>query len=110
MSKVCLPSNDGLLIFDQADIYYIVSDDIYSQLHTESNKYYIKLRLKELYLMMDHKIFYRLHRSFIINVDKIARINYSPRAFITLDNDKEIPIARQKKTAFKEFIIARFRH
>lgn len=72
------------------DIYYIKSDHVYIELHTNTKqKYLIRGSLSDLSSRLP-KNFYRTHRSYIINVNNMEAINAS---YVLIDNQK-IPISK----------------
>lgn len=71
-----------LLIRDGSQVHVVVADKIdyieaqgdYVQICTEGRHYLKSQRLSELETQLDARQFLRLHRSFIVNIERIARI------------------------------------
>lgn len=76
-----------------ADILYIRSDDNYLELHTLKKKYTIRETLKNMLGQLPGNIFFRVHKSFIINLNAITAINY---IHVMID-DIEIPITTDNR-------------
>lgn len=55
--------------------------------------------LKSMEETLDGKGFYQVHRSYIINMDKIQKYNSKS---VFLEDDNEVPISRYKLAGFKE--------
>ncbi|MEM9141936.1 MAG: response regulator transcription factor [Bacteroidota bacterium] len=81
-----------------ADILYIRSDADYSAIHTPSKKLLSNEALKFWIHELEGHRFLRIHKSFIINLERVGRISGNR---IYVDNDKWIPLGR----AFKEDFI-----
>jgi len=93
--------NDALFIKEKhmfskillADILYIRSDDNYLELHTTKKKYTIRETLKNIINQLPGNIFFRVHKSYIINLNSITAINY---IHVMID-DIEIPITAENR-------------
>lgn len=94
-------NTDGRIIFLEPDtIYHVESEGNYSTIFFEKNKkIVITKKLKEVEVILNAKNFYRVHNSFIINLNKIKEYIKSEN-YVILENMKKIPVSRQKKTGF----------
>lgn len=87
---IFVKSNSKLIKLKSEDIYYIEALKDYVVIHTPDTRYTIHSTMKDIDSKMGHEEFIRVHRSFIVRMDKIATIEYPN---LTLDNmDKQIPI------------------
>ncbi|TDE18582.1 LytR/AlgR family response regulator transcription factor [Dyadobacter psychrotolerans] len=77
-----------------ADLLYIRSDDNYLELHTTKKKYTIRETMKNMISQLPPNLFFRVHKSFIINLNAITAINY---IHVMID-DIEIPITSDNRT------------
>jgi len=76
-----------------SDIFYIESNKDYVEFHTKNGKLVIKQTISEIEKMLSPNNFLRIHRSYLINIEKIS-------AFTTSDidiNSKELPIGSNYK-------------
>ncbi|MCU0402098.1 MAG: LytTR family transcriptional regulator [Algoriphagus sp.] len=85
-------SNSALVKIRLEEIIYLEADANYTQIFTEEKKFIIRTSLKDLEEKLNDKRFARVHKSFIINLEKIENIQAD---FIQIA-DKEIPIGRQQ--------------
>ncbi|TLV00978.1 LytR/AlgR family response regulator transcription factor [Dyadobacter luticola] len=76
-----------------AEILYIRSDDNYLELHTIKKKYTIRETLKNMIQQLPVNFFFRVHKSFIINLNAITAIDYVH----VMINDIEIPITNDNR-------------
>ena len=87
---VFVKSNSKLVKLKSEDIYYIEALKDYVVIHTPDSRYTIHSTMKDIDVKMGNKEFVRVHRSFIVRLDKIATIEYPN---LTLEDiDKLIPI------------------
>ena len=94
-------STDGKLIFLETDkIIYIESDGNYSTFVMQDNqKIVVTKKLKEVNALLPENYFFRIHNSYIINLNKIKEFIKNDGYVVMQTNDK-IPVARQRKSDF----------
>ena len=77
-------------------------------LTTKKRKFIVDYKLENLENMLDPKIFMRVQRSFIVNIDAIEDvIVYSKtrlKVMLSVKTEKEIIISREKTRSFKEWL------
>lgn len=87
---IFVKANSKLVKINNKDIYYIVALKDYVIIHTQDTRYTIHSTMKDIEQKMGMDDFIRVHRSFIVRIDKIASIEYPN---LTLEKvDKLIPI------------------
>jgi len=87
---IFVKSNSKLVKLNNADIYYIEALKDYVVIHTKDTRFTIHSTMKDIEAKMGTDEFMRIHRSFIVRMDKIATIEYPN---LTLEHtDKVIPI------------------
>jgi two-component system response regulator LytT len=86
------------------DLFYVEALKDYVIFHTEKEKYTLHCTMKEIESKLPKESFARVHRSFIVNLDKIHVIEYV-NAMIKLETvGAEIPMgASYKQALFKRF-------
>jgi DNA-binding LytR/AlgR family response regulator len=84
---IFVKSNSKLVKLKTTDIFYIEALKDYVVIHTADTRYTIHSTMKEIENKMGTAEFIRVHRSFIVRLDKIASIEFPN---LTLENDKKI--------------------
>ncbi len=101
-SRYLLTKDKGVLIkvpFNK--IYKIEIDGNYSSIYTLSGKkFVVKLSLKKLFEKLDEKIFVRCHRSTIVNINFLKKMDV-PNNKIGLTNDEVIDLGNTFKNEMK---------
>ncbi|MCT4630281.1 LytTR family DNA-binding domain-containing protein [Winogradskyella sp.] len=94
-------NTDGKLIFlNISDIVFAESDGNYSTFHlTNSKKILLTKKLKEVNELLPKDHFFRIHNSYIVNLDKIKEYIKS-EGYVVLEGNYKIPISRMKRTEF----------
>lgn len=87
---IFVKSNSKLVKINTKDIYFIEALKDYVVINTLNTRYTIHSTMKEIEAKMGNTNFLRVHRSFIVRLDKISSIEFPN---LTLENDKKsIPI------------------
>ena len=74
IERIAIKTGQKIHVILVPDIVYIQSDGDYVQLITEDGKYIKEETMKYFEANLHPQIFVRIHRSYIVNVEKIARI------------------------------------
>lgn len=96
-------NTDGKLIFLEADdILFVESDGNYCTIVLESSpKIVITKKLKEMGSILPENQFFRIHNSYIINLNKIKEF-IKNEGYVILQSNDRIPVARQRRSDFLE--------
>ena len=100
--KITINTDGKLLFLDVDDIIYIESDGNYSTLFLQDRKKIVLTKkLKEVDAILPEHYFFRIHNSYIINLNKI-KVFIKNEGYVVMDGDQKIPVARQRKSDFLE--------
>lgn len=96
-----IPSGGIYVRIAFADILYISSESNYVNIFTAQNRYTSLMSLSEIEKQIPKDIFMRVHRSYIISIDKISTFDKTS-IYISKPNAKpiEISLGHSYKTAF----------
>ena len=98
--KITVNADGKLLFLNISDIIYAESDGNYSTFHlSNSKKILLTKKLKEVNELLPKKHFFRLHNSYIVNLDKIKEYIKSD-GYVVLEGNHKIPISRLKRNEF----------
>ena len=105
LQKIGLPLSDGLQFIKIEDLLYFEADGSYTHVVTTREKYLVCKKIKEFdELLQNDNRFYRVHRSYLVHINKIVKYSKKDGATLVIENHKLIPVAREKKNAFDDFI------
>jgi len=82
------------------DVLYIEAMENYVIIETFSQRHTIHYTMKALIQKLPSNKFIRVHRSFIVNKDKIERIDDNMIIFSTIEKRKSVPISKTYKDDF----------
>ncbi|TDS19136.1 LytTR family two component transcriptional regulator [Maribacter caenipelagi] len=84
------------------DICYIRSDSDYTEIHTKDQRHLSQETLRYWQVYLDPQKFSRIHKSYILNITKIYKINANQ---VILKNNETLPIGRAFKEEFMKLVI-----
>lgn len=108
--KIALEIPQGMIFVEPNDIILFEADGAYTKVYLKTGE--IELICKTLKYfseqLSDSIIFYKPHRSYLINLNSIIKFEKKDNYTIILSNKKRIPVARDKKVEFVELLKSNF--
>lgn len=102
--RIAIPVEGKLVFINTDEIIYCKSDGNYCKIHLVDKKpLFISKKLKEIQNLLPENDFFRVHNSYVINLKKVSEY-LKTEGYIILDNQKEIPVSRTKKSEFLDKI------
>lgn len=106
LNKIALEVPKGILFVAHDDIILFEADGVYTKVYLKNGKTELISKILKHFAdqLVDKPIFYRPHRSYLINLKYMNQFIKKNGFYIVLDNNKTIPIARDKKEEFMELV------
>jgi two-component system LytT family response regulator len=96
-SRVAVPSRDGLVLLRHDDILYLEASDSYTVVHSRDGKRTISSKhIRVFETNLDPKKFFRVHKSYIINLEHLKGFSRSEGNMAVLDNGSLVPVSRRR--------------
>lgn len=96
-SKIVLPTSDGLMVENLSDIIYIKADGSYVNfIFEKKNKIMLAKKLMDYDYLENGFGFFRIHRSYIVNINHIKKI-LKGESKIIMSNGDELSITPEKR-------------
>ncbi|MBF6633299.1 MAG: LytTR family transcriptional regulator DNA-binding domain-containing protein [Planococcus sp. (in: Bacteria)] len=108
VQKIPTKKNDKVILFNPPEIDYIESINSMAVVHVGGETYSCALTLAELEERLQHYGFFRCHRSYIVNLQKVRELitwtknSYSLR--LTTGQDSVVPLSRTKLVELKKLL------
>lgn len=100
--KIVLQTADIIYVLHLSDILYIRAEGSYTCFVTKkSGNITITKKLIDFEYLENEGPFLRVHRSFIVNIDKIKKVN-KKESLITIENNDEVNLSSEKKNLLLE--------
>ncbi len=102
--RITLNTDGKLLFLENDDILYAESDGNYSTLFlSDGRKIVLTKKLKEIDQLLPDDTFFRIHNSYIINLEKVKEY-LKTDGYVVLESNHKIPVSRKKKSDFLDII------
>jgi two-component system LytT family response regulator len=101
--RIALPSGRGMDFVYARDIMYCNAESNYTHLILSDNKKYtVSKTLKDVEAMLESLNFFRIHQSYLINMDFMQRYLREDGGYVVMSDGKNIPIAKRRKEEFSQ--------
>jgi two-component system LytT family response regulator len=105
LNKIAIPTLDGLLFYNIADIVHLEAQSNYTTIHFANNTKLLASRtMKDFEELLPTDIFFRPHHSHIINLHYIKRYIKGDGGQVELQNGHYVDVARRKKEEFLKVV------
>ena len=99
--QLCIPSVKGFQIVALNDIIYCEGENTYTTIHLKDNKKLTASRpLMDYELMLLDSLFFRIHKSFLVNMKHIKEYQKGEGGVVVMSNGKILEVSRRKKEMF----------
>ncbi len=97
-NKITLSLSGKTLFVEPNEILYCKSDGNYTEIYFDTNKKEVlSKKLKDVELMINNTSFYRVHNSYLVNINHIKEFIKNDGQYLVLDNGVTIPVSRSKR-------------
>lgn len=95
--RIIISMPRGIKIVKVADMAYLKGESNYSQIVLESgDKVIVNKTLRDYEEILGTEMFYRIHKSFIVNMLHVEEYFYSKGGYIALKNGEKLPVSRRR--------------
>ncbi|HKG92865.1 MAG TPA: LytTR family DNA-binding domain-containing protein [Gemmatimonadaceae bacterium] len=106
--RLVLPTATGELLLDVDEIDWIEADDYYAAVHAGRRRHLIRESLGSLEGRLDPARFTRVHRSAIVNLDRVRELrtaeNGAGHATLVLRDGTRVPVSRRRREQVAELL------
>jgi len=102
VERLVVPTPAGDLVIPVAEIDWIGADDYYARLHVGAKDYLLRESLSTLEARLDARRFARVHRSAIVQLDRVREVRTAPEGGeVVLRNGSRIPVSRRRRAVLE---------
>ncbi|TCO77453.1 LytR/AlgR family response regulator transcription factor [Marinisporobacter balticus] len=105
--KITLCKNEKMIVMDWMDIYCCEADERETIVYTKDEKYIAKMNISQFFEKLPQDKFFRSHRSYILNLDKIEEIIpwFNNTYNVQLEDiDVQVPVSRKNIKTFRKIM------
>lgn len=101
IDRIALSTDDGLIFVHVKDIVYCKADSNYTFVYMDDGRKILVARtLKDIDETLSGKDFFRVHNSYLVNVNRISRFVRGDGGYIVMPDQTEITVSRSKRDEF----------
>ncbi|MDO6597746.1 LytTR family DNA-binding domain-containing protein [Oceanihabitans sp. 2_MG-2023] len=106
LNKIALEVPKGIRFVSHEDILFFEADGAYTKVYLQNGKTELICKTLKHFAeqLVNKPLFYKPHRSFLINLKYMTEITKKDGLQVIMSNNKSIPIARERKEDFMEII------
>lgn len=99
--KLALPTAEGLFFVKVSSIVYCEASSNYTEIFTDDGKKHIVSRtLKEYDEMLSDHNFFRIHNSYLINLNAVNKYIRGEGGSVVMSNGRSLDVSKRKKEGF----------
>jgi len=106
--KVILKQGEAVFVVKETEILYFKAKGFYTEIHfTYHGKPAMVLISKPISMLekeYSSHIFFRIHKSYLVNVRQVMQIHKAESSHIKLNTDELLPVAKRRMREFIEFV------
>ena len=102
LERIAVPVGGGVRIVRTRDIESFETDGNYLRLNAAGSRYMLRKTAAELEAKLDPRHFIRIHRRFIVNIDKVHEVQpwFSGDAIVVMQSGSKLRLSRTHREAF----------
>ena len=106
LNKMVLEIPKGILFVSHDDIVLFEADGMYTKVYMKNNESQLICKPMKHFVdqLQDKPIFYKPHRSYLVNLKYIKELSKKDGFHLIMENNKTIPIAKEKKDEFMQLV------
>ena len=106
LDRIVLRANDRVRIVKAETVDWIEAESIYARLHLGKESWLIRMPMHELEARLDPRRFARIHRSTIVNLDRVRELREQFRGdfVVVLTDGVELKLSRSRKAHLEELL------
>ncbi|MGB9180391.1 MAG: LytTR family DNA-binding domain-containing protein [Pyrinomonadaceae bacterium] len=107
LTRFMIRSGGRVAFIKAADVDWISADDYYIKLHIAGKSHLLRVSMNELEEKLDPRKFLRIHRSTIINFDRVKELHQNPNGeyVVVLKDGTELKLSRSRRERLEELLM-----
>jgi two-component system LytT family response regulator len=105
LNFIAIPNSKQVQFIKTEDILFLESEGRYTSFYLKDQKHKL-MSVKNIgeYEKLVNDTFFRIHKSYIVNLQHVLSIDRSAGYYCTLENGKMLPIAKRRLTSLEAYI------
>jgi two-component system LytT family response regulator len=109
LTRLPYRDNDRSLFIKTCDIVSIEAEDYYVRVHAKSGRHMLRVTLTHLEERLDPKVFLRVHRTAIVNINEVVEVQDEGGLVLLLSSGARVPVSRSRRRDVEPILRPRLR-
>ncbi len=109
LQRLALKDGDRTVILKVGDILWIEAEDYYALVHSKQGRHLVRATLASFEQRLDPRMFVRVHRTAIVNLEEVRTLHDAGRLVLTLSSGTEVAVSRSRRAHVEPLIRPRLR-
>lgn len=107
LTRFMIRSGGRVAFLKTSEVDWIAADDYYIKLHVGAKSHLLRMSMNELEEKLDPENFLRIHRSTIVNFDRIKELQQSPNGdyVVVLKDGTELKLSRSRRERLEQLLM-----
>jgi len=104
--RLTIKDGDGITFVNVNDVDWVDAAGDYMCVHAQGTTHIMRSTMKELLEKLDPRVFSRIHRSTIVNLERIVKVKHHTKGeyYIDIDCGERLKVSRNFRIAIKSFL------
>lgn len=100
-NKIGIAMADKIVFINVADIIYCEASSAYTNVYLKEDKKMVASKpLGDFEMLLIKHRFFRIHHSYLINLNRIKEFQRHDGGYVTMENNKQLEVSRRKRQEF----------
>jgi two-component system LytT family response regulator len=107
LTRFMIRSGGRVAFIKASEVDWIAAYDYYIKLHVGTKSHLLRVSMNELEEKLDPKTFLRIHRSTIVNLDRVKELHQNPNGeyAVVLKDGTELKLSRSRRERLEELLM-----
>ncbi|WGK64218.1 LytR/AlgR family response regulator transcription factor [Croceiramulus getboli] len=102
---IAVPTTERIEFLKTSEIMYCAADGKYTTFYMDNGEEFVSSRnIGEYDALLDDRNFYRIHNSYLVNLNYVDNINKAAGNYCELKSGKSLPVAKRRQESLQRFL------
>ena len=107
LSRFMIKAGGRVVLIKASDVDWIAADDYFIKLHVSGKSHLLRMSMNELEQKLDPEAFLRVHRSTIVNFDRVKELKQTSNGeyVVVLKDETELKLSRGRRARLEQLLM-----
>lgn len=109
LQRLSIKNGDRSIVLKAAEIVWVEAEDYYVLVHSTRGRHLVRVPLATLEEELDPRLFIRVHRAALVNLEAVQEFDTSDGAALKLTDGSRVPVSRSRRKRVEDALNNRVR-